>query len=248
MIAIFMKHPIANSFAVVVLIALIITWVTSIVLSMKDTGVETDRGWFAKLLPAFSVLGVPAALDLLQTEGATFLFAGFVLAVFILNFIIPVLHISRKSSHPLVTDWYTWTILISAIAGLIVAGYLTFVESTGTQIVCGPSSGCEEVQNSRYSVLFGVLPVGILGLAGYIGILASWMIWRFGPGSLRRLASLAIWAMCIFGVLFTIYLTFLEPFVIGATCMWCITSAALMIDLLLVSTPIAQKALAIPEE
>jgi len=34
--------------------------------------------------------------------------------------------------------------------------------------------------------------------------------------------------MAWFGVLFTIYLTFLEPFVIGATCMWCITSAILM--------------------
>jgi uncharacterized membrane protein len=54
--------------------------------------------------------------------------------------------------------------------------------------------------------------------------------------------------MCIFGVLFSIYLTFLEPFVIGATCMWCISSAVLMIILLLISTPAAQQALAIPDD
>jgi uncharacterized membrane protein len=35
------------------------------------------------------------------------------------------------------------------------------------------------------------------------------------------------------GVLFSIYLTFLEPFVIGATCAWCLSSAVIMTLLLL---------------
>ena len=38
------------------------------------------------------------------------------------------------------------------------------------------------------------------------------------------------------GVLFSIYLTFLEPFVIGATCAWCITSAIIMTLIFLAST------------
>jgi uncharacterized membrane protein len=37
------------------------------------------------------------------------------------------------------------------------------------------------------------------------------------------------------GILFSIYLTFLEPFVIGATCAWCITSAVIMTLLFLLS-------------
>jgi uncharacterized membrane protein len=131
------------------------------------------------------------------------------------------------------------------IGGLTVAGYLTFVETTGTPVVCGPSlHGCIDVQNSRYAILFGILPVGVLGLTGYIGILASWLAWQYGPRSIQRMAVLALWGMCVFGVLFSAYLTFLEPFVIGATCMWCISSAVLMIILLLVSTPSAQEALA----
>jgi uncharacterized membrane protein len=92
------------------------------------------------------------------------------------------------------------------------------------------------------------LPIGILGLIGYIAILVAWMVWQWGPNSIKRIASLAIWGMCAFGVLFSIYLTFLEPFVIGATCMWCIASAVFMIILLLVSTPAAQQALAITED
>lgn len=245
---IFMRSPLPNTLAVIVLIALISTWLISIIRSMGQSPVEAEKGWFAFLLPAFSILGIPAAVDLLQTKGATALYAGVVFIVFVLNILIPILRITGKMTHPLVLDWYKWSILISAIGGLVVAGYLTFVEATGGPVVCGPSQGCEAVQNSKYAILFGVLPIGVLGLIGYVAILIAWVAWQFGPESTKKLASLAIWGMGIFGVLFSVYLTFLEPFVIGATCMWCISSAVLMITLLLVSTPAAQQALAIPDE
>jgi uncharacterized membrane protein len=248
MIDIFMRSPLPNTLAVIVLIALISTWLISIIRSMGQDPVEADKGWFAFLLPAFSVLGIPAAVDLVQTKGATAVYAGVVLIVFVLNILIPILRITGKTLHPLARDWYKWSILISAIGGLVVAGYLTFVEATGGPIVCGPSQGCEAVQNSKYAILFGVLPIGVLGLIGYVAILIAWVAWQFGPESISKLASLAIWGMGIFGVLFSVYLTFLEPFVIGATCMWCISSAVLMITLLLVSTPAAQQALAIPDD
>ena len=45
--------------------------------------------------------------------------------------------------------------------------------------------------------------------------------------------------MTVFGVLFSIYLTYLEPFVIGAVCAWCLTSAVVMTLLLLVSVETA---------
>jgi uncharacterized membrane protein len=43
--------------------------------------------------------------------------------------------------------------------------------------------------------------------------------------------------LAFLGTLFSIYLTFLEPFVIGATCMWCLSSAALMLALLWLTVP-----------
>jgi uncharacterized membrane protein len=46
------------------------------------------------------------------------------------------------------------------------------------------------------------------------------------------LAALALVIMAVGGTVFSIYLTFLEPFVIGATCAWCLTSAILMTVLL----------------
>jgi uncharacterized membrane protein len=90
--------------------------------------------------------------------------------------------------------------------------------------------------------------MGMFGLAGYIAIIAGWLLWQYGPISLKKTGALSVWGFCMFGVIFSIYLTFLEPFVIGATCMWCITSAVFMILLLLVSTPAAQQAFAINDE
>jgi uncharacterized membrane protein len=129
-----------------------------------------------------------------------------------------------------------------------VAGYLTFIESSGAQAMCGPIGRCSDVQNSRFAILFGVLPVGLFGLAGNIAILVGWLVWQYGPNSTKKLGALSIWGAGIFGVLFSAFLTFLEPFVIGATCMWCISSAVLMIILLLVSTPAAQQAFTINDD
>lgn len=248
MIHTFMKSPLPNTLAVLVLASLVITWITSIVLSMGNRPVNTDQGWFAKLLPVFSLLGIPAATDLLQAGGLVLPFAGVVFIVFALNIVLPILMTARRSSSPLIHDWYKWSVLVSVIGGLAVAGYLTFIESTGAKVSCGPSGGCLAVQSSKYAILFGVLPVGILGLAGYVAILAAWLVAQFGPVSLRKTASVGMWALCIFGVLFSIYLTFLEPFVIGATCMWCLSSAVLMVILLLLSTPPALEALRVPDE
>jgi uncharacterized membrane protein len=87
------------------------------------------------------------------------------------------------------------------------------------------------VQTSEYAYLFGI-PIGVLGALGYVAILAAWA-WGKWQGDKR--AALALLAMTAFGVIFSIYLTYLEPFVIGAVCAWCLTSAVLMTLLLLVS-------------
>jgi uncharacterized membrane protein len=242
----FLNAPQANSLAVIVLIALIVTWVTSLLLSLRDVPVPVDKGWFATLLPVFSLLGIPAAVDLLQIKGAAFLFAAIVFVVFGLNILIPVLRMAGKLSNPWFSVWQKWAIPVSILGGIAVAGYLTFIEATAAPVMCGPTGGCAAVQNSRYALLFGVLPVGVLGLIGYLAIFAGWIIWQFGSPAAQKLGALSIWGMCIFGVLFSIYLTFLEPFVIGATCMWCISSAVLMMILLLIATPPAQQALTIP--
>jgi uncharacterized membrane protein len=244
----FMLHPLPNTLAVIVLTALIFSWLTSIILALRDSATSFSQGWYTKLMLVCSLLGLPAIFDLLQTSGIAFVFAVIASLIIILNIAVLIMQLAGKTSYGLVKGWFKWSVPVLALGGLAVAGYFVFLELTGGQVTCGPSQGCDTVQNSRYATLFGVLPIGKFGFAGYIAILAAWLLWQYGPASLKKLSSLWMWSLCVFGVLFSIYLTFLEPFVIGATCMWCITSALFMMILLLVSTPAAQQVLAIHEE
>lgn len=131
--------------------------------------------------------------------------------------------------------WRDRTIPILAVIGLAVAFYLSFVEVSGSDAVCGPVGDCNSVQQSVYAKIFGI-PIGILGMLGYIVILAAWSLRRL-PGQIGDLAANGLPITIFFGVAFSIYLTFLEPFVIGATCMWCLASAAVMTALLWVAAP-----------
>ena len=130
---------------------------------------------------------------------------------------------------------WDWIIPILCIFGFGVAGYLAYVETTQVAAVCGPVGDCNTVQQSEYARLFGILPIGVMGLAGYVAIMIAWLIARYTKGKIVDLATLSMFGMAVFGVLFSIYLTFLEPFVIGATCAWCLTSAILITILMLLS-------------
>ncbi len=147
--------------------------------------------------------------------------------------------VKGDSSRP--KPWPNWSIPVLVIIGIAVAVYLSFVEVTHSEAICGPVGDCNTVQQSSYALLFGVLPVGVLGVAGYLLIMIAWIIELSGPAAWRRYAAIVIWGLALFGVLFSIYLTFLEPFVIGATCAWCIISAIIMTLILWASTGTAKQ-------
>jgi uncharacterized membrane protein len=108
-----------------------------------------------------------------------------------------------------------------ALAGLAVAGYLTWVHYADLDPVCvGGGGGCERVQASDYAELGGV-PVALLGLIGYGAILASLLV----PGDAGRFAG-ALLALVGFG--FSAWLTYVELFEIDAICQWCVASAVIM--------------------
>lgn len=243
MITNFMKDPLTNGLAVIVLIALIISFLGSLFLMLKDSPISKGKGWYSGLLIFFPLLGLPSALDLIQSGGLAAALAGVFFVTLALSIVMPILLVSKKSSHTMVENWHQWAVPVLVIGGLAVAGYLAFAESTHSEPSCGPVGDCGAVQNSPYAVLFGFLPVGLLGFSGYVVIFVSWLVGWLAADAAKKWSALAVWGLCIFGVLFSAYLTFLEPFVIGATCMWCVASAVLMILLLWVTTPAAQVAL-----
>jgi uncharacterized membrane protein len=110
-----------------------------------------------------------------------------------------------------------------AVAGIGVAGYLTWAHYADVAPICATGGGCETVQQSSYAELGGV-PVAILGLGGYLAILTGLLV----PGEAARLATAGI---ALVGAGFSAYLTYLELFVIDAICQWCVASAVIMVAL-----------------
>ena len=108
-----------------------------------------------------------------------------------------------------------------AAAGLAVSAYLAWAHLAGVEPVCvAGGAGCRTVQASRYAAVAGV-PMPALGLAGYAGLLLAAGL-RGGAGAYLGLL------LALTGTLFSAYLTYLEVFVIGALCQWCVARPALM--------------------
>jgi uncharacterized membrane protein len=119
------------------------------------------------------------------------------------------------------------TVGVLAVLGIGIAGYLTYVHYQGGQVLCLASGGCETVQSSIYAKLAGV-PVALLGLIGYVLILAS----VFVPKDAGRLMGATL---SLIGLGFSGYLTYRELFSIHAICQWCVASAILMVLLSVVT-------------
>jgi uncharacterized membrane protein len=118
-----------------------------------------------------------------------------------------------------------WIVLVLALAGLAVAGYLTALKLGGTQaFLCRDGSGCDMVQASRYSLLAGV-PTALWGAAVYLAI----AVLAAMPRTPRRWQGAFMLASS--AVAFSLYLTYISIFVIGATCPYCLASGAIAVAL-----------------
>jgi uncharacterized membrane protein len=116
--------------------------------------------------------------------------------------------------------------VVLALIGLGVASYLTAAHYAGFVIACTTKhNSCEQVQQSVYAKLAGV-PVALLGLIGYVGILATLL---YPERELTRLGTLGL---VIFGWGFSMYLTYREAFTLHEYCEWCLSSAGILTVLL----------------
>jgi len=118
-------------------------------------------------------------------------------------------------------------IVVLALVGLLVATYLWLYKIGVIGVLqCGTGS-CEAVQTSRYAVVFGV-PVALVGVAGYAVLVAVGLVGLQPAFAADRRITLALAALSTAGLGFTLYLTYLELFVLHAVCRWCVASAAVI--------------------
>lgn len=125
-------------------------------------------------------------------------------------------------------------IAVLSLAGVFLATYLTlyklgYLES----LACGTGS-CEVVQASRWSKLLGQ-PVALWGVGFYLAMFAIALAGSFGRLAESRAVSRALVALGGCGLVFSAWLTYVEVARLHAICRYCVTSAALVLVIFVVS-------------
>jgi len=126
----------------------------------------------------------------------------------------------KKEVIPL---WWIIAILLFVFAGLIDTTYLSLKQLSGSSVVCNiyEVNSCSNVLTSEYSKLFG-LPLSILGFGYYFSLFVFILIYSTGVN--KKYFNI-LYAMSIFGFLFSVRLVYLQFFVIENLCFYCMLSA-----------------------
>jgi uncharacterized membrane protein len=126
-----------------------------------------------------------------------------------------------------------WAELVFAVAGLCVSVYLAWIKLANATAACAGIGDCESVNNSSYAVVGGI-PIALLGAASYLVILALWAAARLRP-ALEEMSRLAVFGVSLAGTLYSVYLTYIEVFVLHAVCPYCVVSAICMTGIFVLS-------------
>jgi uncharacterized membrane protein len=132
-----------------------------------------------------------------------------------------------------------WASVVLSGLGVFISGYLVTKRFTGGSLACTRWAQCDVVNNSVYSQLYGV-PVSVIGLAGYLLLLTLALAALWTEERAQRWTLLLSFVLSLGGVGFSIYLTYLEIYVIEALCAWCVASA-IVIALLAIVTAVASR-------
>jgi uncharacterized membrane protein len=233
------RDPVGNGLSIVVLVGLAATLVIGIVPGVRGLAASAEAPrlgwleafpqWLAVLIGSVAGMGIAATLVLHDAGDALAMPLAVValLGMASVAAITLLVWINREPDQPFGLP--DGLILVVIVAGLAAAIYLARIEMGHAEAACGLIGDCNTVNQSDFAFIFGVLSVGVLGVIGYATILLAWIVGKVAEGTLADLARAALLGMALFGVGFSTYLTFLEPFVIGATCAWCLTSALAMI-------------------
>ena len=126
----------------------------------------------------------------------------------------------------------TWIYAIAALLsllGLADAIYLTVEHASGRSVKCTIISGCSEVLSSPYAVVAGI-PLAAIGAAAYFSVFSLATLAAFDYGFAKRLLTALVGMM----FLVSVWLVYLQAFVIHEFCQYCLLSAAITTALLVV--------------
>lgn len=115
--------------------------------------------------------------------------------------------------------------IIMALIGLVDSLYLAYIKLSNQIGICGIGE-CEVVNSSKYAEVAGI-PIALLGAGAYL-LIAVLLGWGHHLNPLGQSASLWVFGITLVGVLYSIYLTYIEVAVLHAICPYCVVSAVVM--------------------
>src|ERR1039457_4023456 len=124
--------------------------------------------------------------------------------------------------RPAAPRWLQLTTLVLSLAGVAVSIYLTIAHYTSSTVLLCPANSfvnCGAVTTSSESIIFGIFPVAVLGLAFYVFMVAITTPWAW-----RAQLPAIRWARLgavIAGIVFVLYLVYAELIEIGKICEYC---------------------------
>jgi uncharacterized membrane protein len=119
---------------------------------------------------------------------------------------------------------------VVALIGLGDALYLTAQNLKNETVPCSLISGCEVVLTSEYATIAGI-PLALLGTIAYFAAFSLAVLAAFGNSRTWFLFGVQVVLMA----LFTLWLLYLQAFVIGAFCQFCLLSALVTFTLLTIA-------------
>ncbi len=120
---------------------------------------------------------------------------------------------------------------VLALAGVADSVYLTTEHLAGRSVRCVVVSGCDTVLSSGYATVAGDIPLAALGAAAYFAAFSLATLAYFGYERARALLGLLVALM--FAA--TLWLLYVQAFVLKAFCAYCLLSAALTTGLALIA-------------
>ena len=131
-------------------------------------------------------------------------------------------HVAAKSSSPTKRSTYIHAaVALIALLGLADATYLTIEHITGQSVRCTIVAGCSEVLSSKYATVGG-MPLAVVGATAYFTVFALATLAAFGYRFAGTLLNVIVPAMA----LVSLWLIYLQAFVIHSFCQYCLFSAA----------------------
>ncbi len=119
-------------------------------------------------------------------------------------------------------------IIFCALSGLWLTIYIRTKKEHHSKMVCPLHADCDAVIYSEYSRFFGI-PVELLGIFYYSTIAFTYIFLSFMPQFAIMSVKFAVLLLSATAFLFSLYLTFIQGFLLRQWCTWCLSSAALCV-------------------